>query len=606
MKSVPAVTAVDDPVAPADAPTEGTQVVDAGETARGRPPRPGWAAAAILAIAPVVILLVLRVSPYFRQNNGDPFIYAGYANDFHGHVVRFSYTYYAVRWGLIFPMRAALAFGPVWGYFVLRYVLYQLAIVPLYFALRPWGDRVALFGVVAFVANPVTAQAILSTYHDSIAVPVLTAVVSILVIASRSSSRARVAWCAAAGTLVGVGLNANLFVIPVAGVAMLAFCALLLRGRRIRETLLAGSAFVVGMVAVSLSGVLAYDAMFDDPNIYETSLRALDEIAGDTTWRSPSPSWLLDRWYVYAPFVAVALGVVALFRRRVAWTERPAFLLAIAIGAGSLAWFVVHQFLLGGYTMEHAYYFSYVIGPVCLMVGAAAGELTVRSRPLSLLVVASPIPLAWVAQPLEVPEFVMFAVLAVAAIVTMTRLHSASAVVVVALAVMHVAWGSAPRDPTEASPGSFHYEPHYEQTFGDVDTSAFDAYVLANRLTSVVPTIGVARPPVLFWYPTGDPMLDSVQSSYLWELTAVQRAPNPGMPTLTDDDRARLLALATPAPPDHLPGFVVLMARTVEHLDAGLAALRGTGLSLDVGRVTALNYGDSTIHTLVVRVSLPA
>jgi hypothetical protein len=60
--------------------------------------RSRWAAPTFVAIAPIVILVVLRVSPYFRLNNGDPFIYIGYANDFRGHVVRFGYTYYAVRW----------------------------------------------------------------------------------------------------------------------------------------------------------------------------------------------------------------------------------------------------------------------------------------------------------------------------------------------------------------------------------------------------------------------------------------------------------------------------------------------------------------------------
>ena len=396
MNILPAVTALDDPVAPAFERSEQTQDVDVQPAPQVQLRRSRWSTVADPARSrPIVILAVLRVSPYFRQNNGDPFIYAGYANDFHGHVVRFSYTYYAVRWGLIFPMRAALAFGPVWGYFILRYVLYQVAIVPLYFALRPWGRRVALFGVVVFVANPVTAQAILSTYHDSIAVPVLTAVCRACS-SSRSAAAPVLVWRRAPLPASSSASHQRQPVRPPArrdrNARASAHCCS--ASASVRDVLLGGAAFVAGMVAVSLVGMLAYDVMFDDPNIYATSLRALDEIDGDTTWRSPSPVWLHHRWYVYAPVVAIALAA-----RRAVPAEhvmdgdgrRSSSPLGIASASLGLVRACTSS-LLGGYPMEHAYYFSYVIGRSASSSAPRPASSPGSSRPLHPLVVLSPRP----------------------------------------------------------------------------------------------------------------------------------------------------------------------------------------------------------------------
>jgi hypothetical protein len=177
------------------------------------------------------------------------------------------------------------------------------------------------------------------------------------------------------------------------------------------------------------------------------------------------------------------------------------------------------------------------------------------------------------------------------------RGRTIAAVVLPALAVMHLAWGANPRTIPMQTAGSFQYEPHYETVFGDGDDTAFEAYVLANKLTSLVPTEGTVRIPVKFWYPSGDAMLDSVQASYLWEITTVQRSPAPGLPDLTDEDLARIDATGT--------GYIVLMSRTPDKIEAGVANLRTAGYGLEIVRNEPLRYDDSSILTLVVRILSP-
>ncbi|HZB41109.1 MAG TPA: hypothetical protein VE487_09100, partial [Ilumatobacter sp.] len=249
--------------------------------------RSGWEWAALL-LMPVAILLVLRVSPYFPLNNGDPFIYVGYANDFRRHVARFGYTYHAVRFGLIFPLRASLWLGPVWGYFFLRYLLYLLAIIPLYLVLRPQGTRIAMFGVALFVANPVSAESILTTYTDTIVVPVLCAVVCLMVFVYRHRGWTAAACAALAGVLAGVSINTSIFSITLLGVSMGVLCLALLLARRYADLFRCAALFLAGIVIVSVAGMLVYRHMFGDANIYRTTWAASREVKNDSMWRSPS------------------------------------------------------------------------------------------------------------------------------------------------------------------------------------------------------------------------------------------------------------------------------------------------------------------------------
>jgi hypothetical protein len=166
-------------------------------------------------------------------------------------------------------------------------------------------------------------------------------------------------------------------------------------------------------------------------------------------------------------------------------------------------------------------------------------------------------------------------------------------VVVATFAAMSLAWGAGPREIAPIPAAGFQYEPHYEIVFGDADDTAFEAYMLATQLTRVVPTTDDVQPPLIFWYATGDAMLDSVQASFLWQTLTVQQGP-PGMPVIAPDDPARLT--------NAVGGFVVMLGRTTGEIDAGVASLRAAGYVVDVPPAPLrLRYDDSEVVVLISR-----
>ena len=536
--------------------------------------RSRWLIAAALAVLPVGTLVILRASPYFRLNNGDPFIYVGYSNDFVGHVQRFGYTYHAVRWGLIFPLRASLTLGPVWGYFVLRYLLYLVAIVPMYFALRPAGTKIAMLGPVIFVANPVTTCAILSTHPDTMTVPWFTAMFALLVIGSRRDRKSSLACVAAAAVCAALGVNSNIFFTVFALITFGAFWLLLLARREVVTALLSGLLFGSVILLVSVLGMLVYQHYFQSADIYTTTLTEIRNLSGDKTFVSPSLEWLTTRRYVYAPFVALALafsGLVSAKRREGRWSDQR--LLVFGVVLLSLGFYVFNQFAMGGNSIETSYYFSYIIGPMSLLTAASLGWLGGRHQLPIGVVAALPIGVAYLSQLLEIKSFVVFALVAMALGVA-TQVRKIPVVALsAALVFMHISWGSSPRQIPPIPRATFQFEPHYEDAFGDVSTAGFEVYELATQLPTVVPSEPGRSVPALFWYRSGDAMLDSTEASYHWETYTVQRSPGPGMPNIAADDLRRVRTLAG-------VGNVVLLARTQPELDAGIFALRANGVLL--------------------------
>jgi hypothetical protein len=551
----------------------------------------------LLFAAPVIVLLVLRVSPYFRLNNGDPFIYVGYSNAFRTHVERFGYTYHSVRFGLIFPLRLSLMFGPVWGYFLLRYLLYAVTILPMWVVLRPLGRRIALLGPVIFISSPVTAQAILTTHPDTIVVPGVTVTLCLLTLAVRSEQRLRTSLLAlGAGLAAGITVNANIFSGPLLALIITASIVAMLMCRRFANASIVAVVVLFGMLAVCATGMLVYQRMFGVANIYQTTLNAMRDISNSEIWRTPSLEWMSTRRYIYAPVVVLIFATWALIRcrRRLSLPDPDQLLLYAAVLLGFL-YFAAHQFLLGGTSMEQAYYYSYLIGPVAVLAAAAIAWQGGTAQLPGWALVAFPVGLAYVCQVVEIRWFVVFVASALALMAIMFRVKAVGSGLLM-LFMIHLAWGASPRTIAPIDGAGFQYEPHYERVFGDADSSALEAYLLASDLPSVVPSEPTFVVPLLFWYRTGDPLLDSVEATYLWETLAVQRFPAPGMPVISQEDLDRLDSL--------VGGYVVLIGRTDAELDAGVEALLQRGFQLgSSARTEQLTRGASTVFVRPVRVT---
>jgi hypothetical protein len=553
---------------------------------------------AILLAMPGVILFALRTSPFFRGNNGDPFIYVGYARDLPGHIQRYGYSYWSVRFGIIFPMRLFLhVFGDLGGYIVLRYVLYLLAIVPMYFALRPFGRWNAFVGPIFFVANPVTSEAILSSYPDTFVVPYLVACVALLVIAFRQSGWRFYSIIFACGALAGMSINSNLSSVALFGISFAVFLVFLALGDRQRlfvRLVVSAGLMVFGILLVSGLGALYYRVRFGDGDIFSTTFAASRTLALSKFYRSPSYGWMTNRRFIYAPIlILVATGL--LYRRlgtSTAYRKAMAFLWLCC--AGAVAFFWVQQFIFNGYTLEEAFYYSYVIGPTSLLVGClwSVSRANDESRP-ALSACIFVLLLAYVSQLLEIRSFLIFLVICVAALAILRSVPNSIALGVGVVA-MYLCWGATPRTIPPIRGAPFQYEPHYETVFGDADPTALDAYLLASRLADFVPSKVDNQPPVIFWYKS-DAMLDSVQASYLWELTTIQQNPAPGMPALDDADLTRLRAFEG--------GYLVMLGHSEQEIADGRSSLQSKGVSAEpTGAVSMMKEGSSAVAVEVLHV----
>lgn len=554
---------------------------------------------AILLAIPGVILFALRSSPYFRQNNGDPFIYIGYARDLPGHIERYGYSYWSVRFGIILPMRLFLhIFGDLGGYIALRYLLYLLAIVPMYYALYPLGRWNAFVGPVLFVANPVTAEAILSSYPDTFVVPYLAASVALLLIALRQTGWKYYSIIPSCGALAGMSINSNAGTLAIFGiifVVFLVFVALYARQRLAKQLFVTAGLLAFGILFVSGLGALYYFIRFGDGNIFSTTLAASRTIALSKFWRSPSYGWMTNRRFIYAPILA--LGATTLLYRRLgtgsAYLGTIAFLGLCCFG--TVAFFWVQQFVFNGYTLEEAFYYSYVIGPMSLLVGCiwSVSRASDESRP-ALSACGFLVVVAYVSQLFEISSFVIFVVMCILALSALRSLPSHVGWGV-AIVVIYLCWGATPRTVPAISGAPFQYEPHYERAFGQPDRSGLDAYLLASRLADFVPSRAGSQPPLIFWYKRGDAMLDSVQASYLWELTTVQQSPSSGMPALNTADLKRLRAIEG--------GYLVMLAHSEQEIADGRRSLQFNGVSAEPTQpVSMMKEGSSSVAVEVLHV----
>src|SRR5688572_7701619 len=126
----------------------------------------------------------MHFSPIAQQDFIDPYVYTGYINNFEDLFQRYGVTYYGVRFGLIAPAElAAAVFGPVGGYFFLRYAYGLIAALPFYVLIRQrFGRPTAVASISVLLTSPYFARTVLWDHPDAAGVPFLFAAMSLLLI----------------------------------------------------------------------------------------------------------------------------------------------------------------------------------------------------------------------------------------------------------------------------------------------------------------------------------------------------------------------------------------------------------------------------------------
>ncbi len=594
--------------------TSSTDAPDAVERSRRGPIR--WPVAAewlLLLASPVVAFRLFEVEPFFRQNGVDPFMYIGYAWDGEDLWARYGPKYYPVRFALTLPIRLTTAlFGVEGGYFVMRYLIVVASAIALYLPLRKLGGRAAgWLGVALLLWNPVFLRAVMTTYSDTTGLPATFVFFAALLLAV-GRDRGRAPLMVIAGVAYGAAIHSNPILVVVSGTILLPWAVAELRRRRAR--LLIDAALVVaGVAAVTALGVLYFRVRFGDADIFSPSIDAARSLSGEQgkAFRAPDNAWLAYRFHLYLPPVVLLAWFVTRWRR---WRSvSPIEGVMVATLALMSAFFVLHQFVLESSTLETYYYTSYLVVPLLFVsvtvIAGLIGTSADRHGGLWWIVAASvafPLLRNWWFRRLEF-EFlpaVPIIVVGVVALVAATRLavgrRSASGMALAASGSLVVATGllllAAPFAPPLSRGQSFRFDPHYELAIGNSDDSGLEWYELTFDLINHTPPLAAPGEHVLFWYEDGPPMLNALQSAYLWRSSAWQSTFE-GMPFIDDWRIARLR--------DEQVRFLVLLGETPTQIDRGVAALRRAGIGIDWQKRTTFTEGGSVLYFNVVRIIVP-
>ena len=221
----------------------------AGRPDRLRRPRLRLVGESLAVVAsPLIAFFVLRLRPMAPVDLPDPSMHTIYIVDpsqmFNRYAAAFAATA-RMREGaqagfLVLARLAYLGFGALPGFFVMRYLLALVAVVPAYVLLRRlYGIPAAVLGAIVVLSCPVIITAWGTDYPDAAVVSYVAGAVACL--AMPTKDRARPAWIVAAGALLTLAVWSHGMGVVLAAVTVVVYGLVRLgrgripRGRRRRR-----------------------------------------------------------------------------------------------------------------------------------------------------------------------------------------------------------------------------------------------------------------------------------------------------------------------------------------------------------------------------------
>jgi hypothetical protein len=603
-------------------PSEPVNVGLAGADAAGRPAaaRPGWTAwleALGVALSPVVAALVLRLRLMAPFDLPDPTMHSIYIVDPRGVFTRYAAAYAdtarlreGARVGFLVPARLAYrAFGAVPGFFVTRYVLALIAVVPVYLLLRRlYGRPAGVVGVLVVLSSPVIVTAWGTDYPDSAVVSY--AIGALACLAMPCSPRWRRGWLAAAGLLLTAAVWSHGVAVPLAGATVAGYVGV--RLVRDRAGLLGDLALLAG-IAAAVTGVLFAGSalVIGHANFIAQTWRAyrfLSQPAQIAMWHSASWRWAPYVAYLLVPPAVLGAFAVAVVRRGRA-ISTPVLLVGVMF-AVQLVVYVWLQFGSHVQTLEVHYFSSTLWAGVCVVLAMTVAELArpLSDRPLARwlpAVVLLAVPLAYEADP-HVPSFgwaPLGAILAAAVIAAALAARGSgrlrqplAAATAIGLALAALAGAAlvltvAPIPAHPLLPGTVgDVPPAYATALGGSGATYIDSYRIATALPRFVGPAAYRGEQVLTWWPVsrGSPSpFTAYAGMYHGGFNTLPSDP----PNLTAHDRAKLQG--------RRPAELLLFAPSAASFPRAvreLAAFRPTVL-----RTEALRSGPLVLNVWLIR-----
>jgi len=517
----------------------------------------------------------------------------------------------SARGGFLEPARLAyLAFGAVPGFFVMRYVLALIAVVPVYLLLRRlYGPPAGVAGILVVLSSPVLVTAWGTDYPDSAVVSYAAGALACL--AMPCSPRWRRAWLAAAGVLLTLAVWSHGVAVPLVGATMVAYLAVRLVRDRAR---LVGDLILLAAVAVVVTGLLLVGSklLIGHANFIATtweSVRYLSQPSQEALWHSTNWRWAPYVAYLLVP-PAVVVGLAVAVARRGRALATPVLLVG-AMVATQLVVYVWLQFFGTLQTLEQHYFSSTLWSGVCLVfaitVAELAGPLSERRLAQWLpAVVLLAVPLCYEADP-HVPAFgwaplgFILAVVVIAAVAAArwcgTLRHPAAALggLAVALTVMAGASLVLTVAPIPNHPGLPHTsiddpDPAYASALGGSWSTYLDSYRIAAALPLFAGPAAYQGEQILTWWPASN-VSPSPFTEYAGMYHGAFNTLPSNPPDLTTADAAMLMR--------RRPAELLLYDTSAASFPAAVRNL--ADFKPTVVRTTVLRSGSLVLHVWLIR-----
>jgi hypothetical protein len=346
-----------------------------------RPVRVGLEALAVLA-APGLLYWLLSLRGMAPSGLPDPGIHTAFIVDPRDIFLRYQAVLEptarlreAARVGFLVPARLSyLLFGGVPGFFVLRYLLALVAIVPVYLLLRRlYGRWAGWAGIAVVMSSPVIVTAWGTDYPDSATISYLIGGVATLALSWESRRPAR--WVILSGALLTLAVWSLGVAVPLVGALAVAYLGVRLARRRARLGVEVSLALLSGLLTTALLAVCSklLIGQFDFVTPTVRSAQVLSEPAYVRLYHSTSWAWApYDPYLLVPPAIILAFAVV--FGRR--WREvRPTYLFLWLAGTLQLAALAYLQFFGSEEFLEASHFSSTLWASITVMLALLMAQL---------------------------------------------------------------------------------------------------------------------------------------------------------------------------------------------------------------------------------------
>jgi uncharacterized protein (DUF697 family) len=567
-----------------------------------------------LLLSPLAAFFGLHLARMVRPDMIDPYLYMAYAQNGPDLIARYGdHYYYWVRLGFLLPARASyLLFGAVPSFYVLRYLLALVAIVPTYLLFRRLHGRAAgALAVAVALTSPVVLHAWGTDYPDSAAVSYLFAGTACLVMPA-ASRRRRLLWVTAAGVFLTLSVHSHVISALLVAALVLTYAAVNLR-RQPLEVLAHLAILAVCAAAITAALFPIAQRAFGSSDLITPTVDAARHFQTPrevAKWHSTNWRWLLNDPYLLALPAALAGWCAARLGRRgdggpggdgvVVPRAELAVVVALALQGAVAAW---TQFFGNSPTLEYYLYSSMLWPGICLVM---AFLLVALCAPLLRRPLTAALPAALVVLlPLLITPFrteVQFRVLPAGALIVAGVLALALLVRLVprSLALSAAASGLLIAGCFALAIGKPHHTPRlqgqaklpqvrYDTVIWGDGRDQVEAYRLASKLHLVVPRARFSGDDLMMWYPPGQSgQLNGVTAQYLWHVNSLRQT----MPELVPAD-LKVLRRRRPA-------TMLLLSATGTELPAALRSLAANSFEPTVLRREVLSGNPTSVHVWVV------